>query len=504
MVAGVIRLSAPGKEDMYLSYRPQITFFKSVFKRYTFFAQETIDQSFTSSPNFGGKYSCIIAPQGDLLVDVMLRLVLPAVPTISDSVLVRWVDSVACALIKKVEFEVNGTVVDSITGEWIRVYLELIGHKKYPDMRGSHYRGLMEMTGGRLERFQSSMSSRTLYLPLPFWFTRANGQAFPVASINTREVRLNVELNSIASVLQYAPTHSIRILEDELFFVEGDLLLQGSVNDERGTDARAMGVFIRFDSQTRTMFYNVVLGSFVDVSSVSAAERFIAPAQYLIRNKAGFFCTPSADPVDLGSDLSWFLSQRFSLSEMVVQARYVLLGSQEKRFFDRRRHEYVIEQLQVYSLSGLSRKNNVKLVIRRPCSEIIWVSQMTASAWAFGLPFNYTDVPDGSGKPLILSSEVLLNTESLFEDPTGKFFSDLQTLLHHPTSTTRMPGIQLYSFALFPDEAQPSGSVNMSKIEKAYLQFQVSSFPVDSITMRVFARTSNVLVIQNGIGELLF
>lgn len=506
MVAGTIRLGAFGKEELYLSYRPQITFFKNVYKRHTFFAQETIDQSFSSTPNFGGKFSCIISAHGDLLLDVILRIKLPAIPVLPSGMLSRWTECTGCALIKKVEFEINGSVIDTLTGEWIRIYLELMGHKKRHETRGSHHRGLMKMMGGSFDNnppvFNEMMDTRTLYVPLPFWFTRSYGQCFPIASVSSREVRINVELNPLASVLQYGPTHYIEVLEDDVFFKVGDLLFQKVYNDDRNTDAEAFGLFIKFN-QGR-VYYNPILGSFTQTSSIPSQERLLSPRRYMIRNKGGLFCTPSSSPMTVeSSDLDWLLSRRFSLGESAIMCHYAFLGSMEKKLFDSRRHEYVLEQLQVFSLTDLSRKNNVQLVIRRPCSELVWVAQLLGSN-LFGLPFNYTDLPDGSGVPLILSQEVLLNTESVFADPTGNFFRDVQLFSYHVPCGNRIPGIQVYSFANFPDDPQPSGSINMSKIEKAYLQFQTSSFPRDSITMRVFARTYNVLVIQNGIAELLF
>lgn len=507
MVAGVVRLGAYGKEDLYLTYEPQITFFKNVFKRHTFFSQESIDQSFSSTPNFGGKFSCILAVHGDLLLDVLLRINLPAIPSIGLGLKVRWVDSVACALVKKVEFEINGAVVSTLTGEWIRLYLELIGHKANCGQKGSHRRGLMKMIRSGDHgppAFEDSLSAETLYLPLPFWFTRSSGQAFPIAAIHTREVRINVEFNSIMSLLQYSPTHAITILEKEVFFREGDVLYQGGVNDERMTDATAMGVFVRFDKQTHTLYYNRILGDFQDVSSIDPNERLLTPSKYLVRNMEGYFCSPSGSPNSVDPDLSWFLTQRFALSETVIMARYAFISSLEKSFFYQKRHEYIIEQLQIYSLTNLGKKNSIQLVIRRPCSEIIWVAQLQASSTLCGLPYNYTDLPDGTGKTLVMASQMVLNSESVYNDFSGDFYGTIQGILNHPPCADRMEGINLFSFALKPDDPQPSGSVNMSKIEKAYLRFQISAFPSDAVTMRVFARTWNVLVIQNGLGELMF
>lgn len=505
MVAGLIRLGAYGREDLYLSYRPQITFFKTVYKRYTFFAIETVDQGFTSTPTFGGKFSCIISPHGDVLLDLFLKINLPPIPPLPGLLKTRWVDTVACALVKKVEFEVNGIIVDTITGEWIKIWLELNGYRKdFCRRSGSHKRGLTKMMG-EFSSFQSSQEGTLLYLPLPFWFTKSPGQCFPIAAINTREVRVNVEFNKLTSILQYGPTHSISVQENQVFFKEGDLLYQSSENAADGKDAKAFGLYLGFDSITKTVFFNPLFGSFNPISDVSIIDRFLSPNVFFIRNQQGYFCTPLSNAVSIiDANIDWFLQQRFSLGNTVVAAQYSFLSQTEKKYFDNRRHEYVIEQLQVYSLSDMSKKSTIQLTLRRPCSEIVWVAQLATSSHKFGVPFNFTDRPDGNGESIITKNELSLNTDIVYEDTDGLFYKTLQPFGSHLPTKDRLKGIQLYSFSLMPDNPQPSGSINMSRIEKAYLTVQTSPFPNDSISMRIYARTYNVLIIQEGIAELLF
>lgn len=509
MVAGVIRLTAYGREDMYLSYNAEVTFFKSVYKRHTFFATETIDQSFVSAPSFGSRYTCIISPHGDVLLDVLLRVTLPAIPPLPDGVQCRWVDGVACALIKKVELEINSVVVDSITGEWIRLYLELNAHKKSSaNVGGSHHRGLMKMIGSPTDRpFAYTQEEQTLYVPLPFWFCRSPGQCLPVGAINNREVRINVEFESLPNLLQYGPTAAIAIQEASVHFQPGDLLYQGLGNAvvSKGSDANAIGVFVGFDPDTRTLLYNPVLGSFSSVADKDTVAVFLSPHVHLIQDLKGAFCTPKDAPQDIGPDLAWFLQERFSMGKTVVEAQYAFLGSMEKRYFAERRHEYIVEQLQIYSVTGVGTKSKIQLTVRRPCKELVWVANLAKASRAMGLPFNYTDLPDGSGRPLLVKAELLLNADSVFDDTTGHFFRELQLMLHHsPSAVARLPGIQVYSFGLRPDDLQPSGTVNFSKIDRCFLNLQVSSFVNDTVDMRIFARTYNVLVIHKGVATLLF
>ena len=88
---------------------------------------------------------------------------------------------------------------------------------------------------------------------------------------------------------------------------------------------------------------------------------------------------------------------------------------------------------------------------------------------------------------------------------TGRYFSVVQPYQHH--TRTPAPGINVYSFALKPEEHQPSGSCNFSRIDKATLQLTVS---VNTVTgsrtaqVRVYALNYNVLRVMSGMGGLAY
>ena len=67
MGGGLMQLVAYGAQDIYLTGKPQITFFKSVYRRYTNFAVESIQQDVESTPQFGTQVVVTIARNGDLL-----------------------------------------------------------------------------------------------------------------------------------------------------------------------------------------------------------------------------------------------------------------------------------------------------------------------------------------------------------------------------------------------------------------------------------------------------
>lgn len=79
MTGGLLQLAAIGRKDIFLTYKPQITFFKAVFKRYANFAMEYVEEAFNGTQNFGENLTCTLSKAGDLLFRLYLKITLPQV-----------------------------------------------------------------------------------------------------------------------------------------------------------------------------------------------------------------------------------------------------------------------------------------------------------------------------------------------------------------------------------------------------------------------------------------
>ena len=175
---------------------------------------------------------------------------------------------------------------------------------------------------------------------------------------------------------------------------------------------------------------------------------------------------------------------------------YIYLDTDERRQFAQVQHEYLIEQLQftgAESFSGTSPKS--KLALNHPCKELVFVVH----------PDDNADVNDWSnftfgGVQPVVSAKLQLNGHDRFSAREGRYFNLVQPYQHH----TRIPmdGIYVYSFALNPEQHQPSGTVNMSRIDNATLQLSLSS--PDACKLRVYAVNYNVLRIMAGMGGLAY
>ena len=164
---------------------------------------------------------------------------------------------------------------------------------------------------------------------------------------------------------------------------------------------------------------------------------------------------------------------------------YIYLDTDERRRFAQVSHEYLIEQLQF--TGDESANNKIKLNFNHPVKELVWVEKESEAGVG-----SYVTSYD--------TAKLQLNGHERFAPRPAQYFQLVQPYQHHE----RVPvnsGINVYSFALKPEEHQPSGTCNMSRIDNATLNLTgVNSENV----VKVFAVNYNVLRVMSGMGGLAY
>ena len=137
MAGGLIQLVTRGPQDIFFISDPQITFFKTVYRRHTNFSTEIIPQKFTHKPDFGKRIVCTLARSGDLIGKMYLVMVLPNIPTFKDNdgnidkiSKFAWVRKIGFALIRCIEIEIGDELIDRQYGDWLNIWYELTVKRK--------------------------------------------------------------------------------------------------------------------------------------------------------------------------------------------------------------------------------------------------------------------------------------------------------------------------------------------------------------------------------------
>ena len=456
---GLMQLVAYGAQDIYLTGNPQITFFKVVYRRHTNFAMEAIEQTFNGSANFGKKVTCTISRNGDLIHRIYLQATLPSVSleaTDGSGAQFRWLNWVGHNLINWVELEIGGQKIDKHYGDWLHVWNELTQEAGkqagYADMVGNVPQLVNLLTQGGEECDNDC----------------AQG-----------------EPNASGEVLKCAPEYTLYIPLQFWFCRNPGLALPL--------------IALQYHEVKINLEFEQLNNLCWDQTAFSG---------HLVRDRVAQSGIVSAS----------------------LYVDYIYLDTDERRRFAQVSHEYLIEQLQFTGgESVISSANKIRLNFNHPCKELVWVVQRDSfvscddnvvGPWKGQQPFNYSDWWDRSvlesgysvtrveglaGSNPVVSAKVQLNGHDRFSEREGRYFNLVQPFQHH----TNIPavGINVYSFALKPEEHQPSGTCNFSRIDNATLILTLSNNTVGNVLsaqVRVYATNYNVLRIMSGMGGLAY
>lgn len=536
MAGGLMQLVAYGAQDVYLTGKPQITFFKAVYKRHTNFAMEASEIPLSGNPDFGKKPNVVITRIGDLITKIYLIVKLNEVAPSSSKSKFAWVRRVGLALLDSVEVEIGGAKIDKQYGVWLNIWYELARHA------GDGERGYLRMVGDvpELTEYNSEASPEyTLYIPLKFWFNRHAGLALPLIALQYHEVRLNFEFRRVEELIVsncHFRKNEIRsiqmqdasILVDFIFLDAEERRRFAQVGHEylieqlQFTGVESVTSLneryrLNFNHPSKELVWGVVNGNF------NSGRRFLNythkddwSSEAFLADTARKILADSIKVVPVTGDTSSTSDQygstscsssSSSSSSCFADCRdscekrtdcYETFGpgdsgftANENIFVDNQSdrnvvintHSLKIKCQECYNLTNLIQadvfvgsKCDIKITVTdtdlTPRDLSFPVESMLDTRFSRDddvvvyQPFNFGVLIDGTGNP-VHSAIIQLNGHDRFDKREGSYFNYVQPDQHH--TNTPADGINVYSFALHPEQHQPSGSANLSRIDNTQL-----------------------------------
>ena len=458
---GLMQLVAYGAQDVYLTGNPQITFFKVVYRRHTNFAMEAIENPWNGAPNFGKQVTCTIQRNGDLIYRMYLQATLPSVSLLASDgsgAQFRWLNWVGHNLIDWVELQIGGQRIDKHYGQWLHIWNELT-------QEAGKQAGYAKMVGNIPQ-----LTNLLVQGGEPCDNDCAGG-----------------EPNSWNEVVNCAPEYTLYIPLQFWFCRNPGLALPLIA-----LQYHEVRINLQFNALD-----NLMWSYSPQASSTSAIETRVGNS---------------------------------GLVAASLYVDYIYLDTDERRKFAQVSHEYLIETLQFTGGESITASSNkLKLNFNHPCKELLWVVQRDSytscdvnviNPWKGQQPFNFSDWWDRSvlesgysvtrvegmaGSNPVVTALLQLNGHDRFQVRSGDYFNLVQPYQHH----TNVPavGINVYSFALQPEQHQPSGTCNLSRIDNTTLLLTVSNNAVGTLTsstVYVYATNYNVLRVMSGMGGLAY
>ena len=522
MGGGLMQLVAYGAQDVYLTGNPQITFWKVTYRRHTNFAMESIEQTFNGQADFGRRVTCTISRNGDLAYRTYLQVTLPEISQ-TEAKYARWLDFPGEQMISQVEVEIGGQRIDRQYGDWMHIWNQLTLSKEqergYYKMVGNTTQ-LTYITDPNFDNVdgpcatsssaprnvcapRNALPETTLYVPFQFWYCRNPGLALPLIALQYHEVKINLDLRPIDECL-WAVTALSGANPKATTAYQQSLVAASLYVDY---------VFLDTDERRRMAQnpheYLIEQLQFTGDESVGSSSNkiklnFNHPCKELV-----FVAQPDAN-VDYCK----------SLEDDSVLAN--VLGAQPFNYTD------AIDALPnaIHAFGGRDSVASGSFIdasglfddaaatdvsVGGPNTQHTgdWVNSNTtgsalSDAGTFVLAETALDMHCWGENPVV-TAKLQLNGQDRFSEREGTYFDLVQPYQFH----TRAPdtGINVYSFALRPEEHQPSGTCNFSRIDNATLQLVLSNATVESTNtakVRVYATNYNVLRVMSGMGGLAY
>ena len=488
MGGGLMQLVAYGAQDVYLTGNPQITFFKVVYRRHTNFSMESIEQTFNGTAGFGRKVTCTVSRNGDLIHRVYLQVTTPAV-TAATSTSFRWLNWLGHVLVKNVEVEIGGQRIDKHYGDWLHIWNELT-------QTAGHQLGYANMVGNvpvltQATPAASVVPSTVLYVPLQFWFCRNPGLALPLIALQYHEVKLNVEFRAKAECYHEAGTGGSTVndftasLWVDYVYLDTDerrrfaqisheyLIEQLQFTGDESVSTTSNKIKLAFNHPCKELVWVVQKDDAVTASAVTnygGLQHF----NYTDRLDVTYLSGTPSDPLGGGMGTAAFAGANFPYSLPYGGASSTTLLASNTAASAVRPNAATFAQLLVNGGSAATSEQ---------------------SAYNAAVP-----VIDAGENPVSLA-KLQLNGHDRFAEREGRYFNLVQPYQHH--ENVPATGINVYSFALKPEEHQPSGTCNFSRIDNASLHLTLTSL-TGNAKVRVYATNYNVLRIMSGMGGLAY
>lgn len=491
MGGGLMQLVAYGAQDIYITGNPQITFFKVVYRRHTNFAIETVEHPFVGTVGFGNKISAKISRNGDLVTKMYLRVIINSVNPTGTNSSFAWVRRLGHALIKQIDIEMGGTKIDRQYGTWLDVWYELA-------RQGDHETGYARLIGDvpELTNYDTSIKPEyVLYIPLQFWFNKFIGLAIPLIALQYHDTNIHVNFEAAnklivgdcrfditnvsmkdASILVnyvYLDTE-----ERRRFAMVGHeyLIEQVQWNGPESVLSDQTKYVLDFNHPTKELIWAVRNGNYSSNQSFvyyTNNDKWVPAdaACIIINNSISIGINPQQTTggtwVEVGPGLiatigTFNITNKLTNKSVFVNPTSLSIG------------DY-----------GITNKINADIIINADstisCNNIdttlsvrdlsFPVSVMTDTRYNVCDPkvnmfSNYGLLIDGSGNP-VQYALLQFNGHNRFDRREGIYFNYIQPEQHH--RNTPKDGINCYSFALYPEEHQPSGTSNLSRIESSQL-----------------------------------
>ena len=465
MTGALLQLAALGNQDIFFTGNPQMSYFKSVFKRHSNFSMENIYIPFEGSPKLNYDTPITIYAKipyyGELLKSINFEFEIPEIDINlktpkTPNIPFRWVNNLGTSIINKVRVFIGSELIETIEGEYIDIYHNV-------NLTKEQNKIFNQMTGNIPSLFNPYFDSdsnipitpkRKISVPLPLWFSRYDGVEIPLISLGKIPLKLEIELKSIKQLYHIGVEQTDP--KKRIFYRPPNTVSE-----------KISWLYLRPS----------IAANYIYLSDEEAKLLKTFEHKYLI------------DKVSCKEFIGNINEKTIEL-ELFSPTKEIYIVPRRDDAISNNQHSNYTTSYLLDNMDPLDLANNWNFR-----SDIPSINNN-----------NYTYFTEN----IIKSMEIRFNGDVRLGERDYDYFHKIQPFSHH---TGLLPkGVLLYSFSINPEKYQPSGACNFSNFKSIELILKFKS-PKNNEAIKkqnikydfkLYTTSYNILKIDNGECQLLF
>lgn len=565
MVSGILDLIQQSEFSSILNGEPEITFFKIIFLKYTHFAFEYIYEQFNDDPTWGSELKCTLSKTGDIIHRMYLNFTVDtsSIPKLTPKEMVKaQYPNLSSDVLKQPLKDLIETLISNITSmKLFSKYSQLIndlgigniinGIINYEKIHFDYFNDNVEIE----EKIEAQSITQQDLTSIYFFNPVSLGNLNPLQGTN------RITVNQLLEHYDAGEIYLVYLFMDLYFIIRGiqKSYINNTFDNTYKTSCQSLRThpinsLIIGKSRVvwRKLFAHYLLTNiYVDIGGNkidqydnnyynihSQLNKYFDsnPYQNMISqhtdngfdvyiplifwfNKYNSLGLPVIalryHDIIIGVNIntlnnlvnktlnqSYFTKIKITTFQLITE--YIYLSKTENLKFTTSSIEYLIEQTQVITkhVPPQITSLNMDLDFEMPCKELFWICQIT------DIDENYSSeeyfIPHTKNLP-IKSSKLVFNNTDFGEINDMIYYSVVQPFEKH--SRNSLNGINMFSFALYPENYQPSGSVNFSYLPVKVIQINLDPSVINTsfnTAIYIYAKNYNILKISNGFARLLY
>ena len=387
-----------------------------------------------------------------------------------------WLPKIGLRLIDSIDISIGGQVIDRLNSDMLNIWYELTVSPNQINTFNNIIGNIPKLNTYNTNKKESY----SLYIPLPFWFSKYTGISLPALALRYHDIQVNLKLKELSECCMVETIENK--LSDNININERISILNASLYID----------YVYIEQEERKKFGRNSLEYLIDQHQYLPVNNINSPNI----NQLLYFVNPIKELLWTCQTKTW---DRYEFVNIYKFTAITNLTNGKIKLIIGKKH--LIKRDDNIRIHNSKYYNNTYKVINADETSVTINSDYIIN------DYGYVEIINTLySENTIDTLTITFNSTERISARDGMYYNLIQPWKHH--SNIPSPGIYLFSFAINPEDYQPSGSCNMGLLDanQAFININPIFFEYmdKNVSMNFYARSINILKITEGMASLAF